>query len=280
MAGYFQPDNLAEALVWLAAENAVIAAGCSDLLAMTDAAKLTGPVLDITAIDGLNGIGQGPQGWRIGAATPWSAIRDADLPAGFHGLQQAAAQVGSVQIQNTATIGGNLCNASPAADGVVPLLTLDAEVELASGQGVRRIGLADFIRGPRQTVLQAGEILTAVILPEAAGQGSSGFFKLGARKYLVISIAMAAARVTVAQGRIETAALAIGACGPVAARLAGLETALVGVSVDQAQSLVTRQALGARIAPIEDIRADQGYRETAAVEAVARALQQALEAAV
>ena len=107
-------------------------------------------------------------GLRIGACTTWSAIRDAALPPAFDALRAAAAEVGGGQIQNAGTIGGNLCNASPAADGVPPLLALDAEVELASAAGTRRLPLAAFLRGPRRTDRRPGEMLTAVLIPAAA----------------------------------------------------------------------------------------------------------------
>ena len=92
-------------------------------------------MLDITGLGELRGIARGPGGLRIGACTTWAEIRDAALPPAFDALRAAAAEVGGRQIQNAGTIGGNLCNASPAADGVPPLLALDAEVELASAAG-------------------------------------------------------------------------------------------------------------------------------------------------
>jgi CO/xanthine dehydrogenase FAD-binding subunit len=98
--------------------------------------------------------------------------------------------VGGRQVQNAGTIGGNLCNASPAADGVPPLLALEAEVELVSAAGSRRLRLAEFLLGPRRTALLPGEVLAAVLIPEAALAGGFGFVKLGARSHLVISIAM------------------------------------------------------------------------------------------
>ena len=139
-----------------------------------------------------------PGGLRIAACTTWSEIRDAALPPACDALRAAAAEVGGRQIQNAGTIGGNLCNASPAADGVPPLLALDAAVELASAAGTRRLPLAAFLLGPRRTDRRPGEILTAVLLPEAALAGRSVFLKLGARRHLVISIAMVAVRLDVA----------------------------------------------------------------------------------
>src|SRR5690606_16713582 len=141
--------------------------------------------------------------WRIGAATTWTQVLRERLPHAFDGLKLAAREVGGVQVQNCGTVGGNLCNASPAADGVPPLLALDAAVELTGQAGSRMLPLADFITGPRRTARGPGELLTAVVVPAAAGAGRSHFAKVGARRYLLISIVMAAANVELdAQGRV------------------------------------------------------------------------------
>jgi CO/xanthine dehydrogenase FAD-binding subunit len=124
-----------------------------------------------------------------------------------------------VQIQNSGTVAGNLCNASPAADGVPPLLALDASVELASVAGTRRLKLDDFILGPRRTARRADELLAAILIPKPRAAAHSHFLKLGARRYLVISIAMVAAAIESERGKITTARVAVGACGPVAQRL-------------------------------------------------------------
>ena len=125
---------------------------------------------------------------------------------------------------------GNLCNASPAADSVPPLLALDAEVELVSKPGARRLALADFIVGNRKTVRRPDEILANVFVPRTLDDAPSAFLKLGARRYLVISIAMVAAVVkTDNTGRVAEARVAVGSCSAAARRLTALEHALVGV---------------------------------------------------
>lgn len=278
MSDYFSPETLNDVLESLADGQGRVAAGCTDLFAATSYQNMPGPVVDITGVAELSGIEATPEGWRIGAATPWSLLRDADLPAAFDGLRQAAAKIGSVQIQNAGTVGGNLCNASPAADGMPALLTLDAEVELVSVQGRRRLALADFVTGPRQTALQSGELMLAVHIPATAGAGTSAFVKLGARKYMVISIAMAAARVSVLDGCVAEIAVAIGACGPVAKRLDALEKALVGRDVAEVSGRITQALIAPDISPIGDIRADRAYRMDAALEMVQRAISGAMEA--
>jgi CO/xanthine dehydrogenase FAD-binding subunit len=228
-------------------------------------------VLDLTGIAGLGGITREGD-LRIGAATNWATIASASLPPALHALQAAARVVGGRQVQVAGTIGGNLCNASPAADGVPPLLVLDAQVELVSLAGTRRLRLADFLLGPRRTALRPGEVLTAVIIPETALQGRSSFVKLGARSHLVISIAMVAARLVVRQGRISGAAVAVGSCSAVAQRLPAVEAALTGASVASALDLVRRADVLPVLSPIDDVRGSATYRLEAATELVRRAV--------
>lgn len=270
-----RPRTLSEAISAAGSgDRIVIAAGCTDLFPATQRQSLAGRILDLTAVDGLRGIARTGDGWRIGAATTWTDVLRAGLPPAFDGLKAAARQVGGVQIQNAGTVGGNLCNASPAADGVPPLLTLDAQVELASVGGVRRLPLAEFVTGPRRTALGPSEILTAVLLPEAQGCGS--FVKLGARAYLVISIVMVAARVVVADGRLTQVAVAVGSCGPVAVRMTELEARLTGARVADAAGMVSADLVAPALSPIDDVRADAAYRTDAALELIRRALDGAM----
>lgn len=270
IADYTRPKRIEDALA-AAAVGARVAAGCTDLFPATSRQVLAGPVVDITRVDGLRGILHDNHGWRIGTATTWMDIQRADLPPAFDGLKLAAREVGSVQIQNGGTIGGNLCNASPAADGVPPLLTLNAEVELTSLAGVRRLPLHSFLLGVRQTALTRGEILTAVVIPDVSG--ISTFLKLGARKYLVISIAIVAARLELRDGLISEAALSIGSCSAVAVRLPMAEAALVGAPLVQATMRISEDLIRPALSPISDIRGDAAYRAGAAHELLQRALR-------
>lgn len=271
MTDYACPETLPEALGILAREDRLVLAGGTDLFAATGSSRLDRPVLDVTRIAGLAGISETPDGLRIGACTPWAGIAGAALPPALDALRQAAVEVGGRQIQTTGTIGGNLCNASPAADGVPPLLAVAAEVELASARGTRRLPLADFLAGPRRTLRAADEVVTAVLVPRAGLTGRSRFLKLGARRYLVISIAMVAVRLEIATGVIVSAAVAVGACGPVALRLPAVEAALLGASAGAASRIASEDVLAA-LSPIDDIRASGAYRAEAAVELLRRAV--------
>ena len=273
---FITATTLDDALNALAAGPAQIIAGGTDWFPAQGDRHFGGTLIDISRLAALRGITKTDTGWRIGAATTWTEIIRADLPPAFDGLKLAAREVGSVQIQNTGTIAGNLCNASPAADGVPPLLTLEAEVELTSAKGSRRLPLAAFLKGVRQTERDPDEVLCAVHIPELPAGSQGSFVKLGARKYLVISICMVAVLVTVEGGRLADIRIAIGAASPVAQRLAVLEDALRGISVGAVQNAVTDDLITG-LTPITDVRASAEYRQRAAAPVIRRAIAQALE---
>ncbi|WP_171208333.1 MULTISPECIES: xanthine dehydrogenase family protein subunit M [unclassified Ruegeria] len=273
---YSQPSLLSDALsVLQEAETRVVAGGTDFYPAMQPGQQPTS-LLDITRIDGLSDITQDHEGVRFGAAVTWSDVIKADLPPGFDALKQAAREVGSLQIQNAGTVAGNICNASPAADGVPPLLALDAKVELCSAErGVRVIPLSAFITGVRQTTLAKDELVTAILVPQCPPGMRSGFEKLGSRRYLVISIVMTAANVVLdKQGKVTEARIAVGACSAVAQRLADLEADLIG---QDPRALWITQAHLAPLAPIDDVRGSGDYRLAAAAEQIQRSFLRAIE---
>lgn len=272
---YLVPGTLDEALALLRDRRPVVVAGCTDVLPSRRQGDRPGDMLDVARLPELRGIGQGPEGWRIGAATTWAEIAGAALPPAFDALRQAAAEIGAIQIQNAATVAGNLCNASPAADGVPPLLVLEAEVELASAAGRRRLALSDFITGVRRTARAADELVVALHLPHPPEDAGGAFVKLGTRTSLVISIAMVAAVVRVERGRIAGARLAVGACSPVARRLPEWEAELSGRGLDEAAGLRPDPAHLSGLAPIDDVRATAAYRIEAVRELCRRAVAQA-----
>ncbi|MGY6534682.1 MAG: FAD binding domain-containing protein [Pararhodobacter sp.] len=276
MARYLRPQTLDQALAALQAEPGlrVIAGGTDVYPALGDAAARA-HLLDITGLTDLRGVHTGDDGLRIGALASWTDVQRAALAPGYRALQQAGREVGSVQIQNAGTVAGNVVNASPAADGTVALMALDAQVEIAGPQGSRRVPLSDFVTGVRRVALAPGELVVGLHLPPAPGR--SAFLKLGARRYLVISIVMVAAHVACDdQGAITRASVAVGACSPVARRLPGLEAALVGARrADLAQ--VVRGDLVQGLAPISDVRAGADYRADAVPVLIRRALAAAME---
>lgn len=275
MTAYLRPGTLNEALDALGHGMRLLAGG-TDLYPATQNASLAGEVVDLTCLPEMRGISKTSAGLRIGACTTWTDIMRADLPSALHALQQAAAEVGGKQIQNAGTLGGNLCNASPAADGVPPLLAVDAKVELASPRGSRLLALGDFLLGPRRTARLPDEILTAILIPQASLSGQSHFIKLGARAYLVISIAMVATRITAENGRIASAALAVGACSATAQRIGLAEAALIGQPL--ASASLDTAAVSAALSPVDDLRATADYRIQAATELLRRAITQTCKA--
>lgn len=274
MVQYARPSELAEALETLASGRWTILAGATDHFPARVDRPLAEDILDVTGIEDLIGIEKADDHWWIGAATTWSQIVDATLPPLFDGLKRAGREVGGRQIQNRATLVGNLCNASPAADGVPVLLTLDAEVEVASRLGGKLIPLADFVVGNRRTLLGPGEMVTGVQIPRPPGMTRSDFLKLGARRYLVISIVSVAGRLDCdADGVVTRAGIAVGACSAVPQRLAALEAALVGRALGrELAAQVTPEHL-AVLSPIDDCRAGAGYRRDAAVTMTRRLLE-------
>ena len=162
MSSYILPDTLADALAIIAEGEWRLLAGGTDFYPQLGDKSVDFNIIDINKLEELRGIRKNSDCWRIGATTTWTELLEAELPEAFNGLKLAAREVGSEQIQNAATIAGNLCNASPAADGVPPLLTLDARVELQSVSGVRHLSISDFIRGNRSTDLKTNEIMTAI----------------------------------------------------------------------------------------------------------------------
>jgi CO/xanthine dehydrogenase FAD-binding subunit len=271
MGDYLRPVSLDEALQALARPWTVLAGG-TDFYPARVGRAIDENVLDIGGIADLRGISATSKGWRLGATTTWSELIETPLPALFDGLKQAAREVGGRQIQNAGTIAGNLCNASPAADGVPPLLALDAEVELAGRAGTRRVPVSAFITGNRRTVLAPGELLVALHVAKPARAARSAFLKLGARRYLVISIAMAAATLEIERERVSAARIAVGACSAVAQRLPALEASLVGAPIAALAERVDAAHL-APLSPIDDVRGSAAYRRDAAVTLLRRLLR-------
>ena len=220
MPAYLRPTSQSEALAALAQGRLTVLAGGTDYYPSRVGKPLADDILDINAIGALRGISEDADHWRIGATTSWSELIAAALPPLFDGLKLAAGEIGGVQIQNAGTVGVNLCNASPAADGLPPLLALDARVEIADTAGSTSIALADFILGNRKTLLRPHQLLTAILIPKPAHAARSHFLKLGAREYLVVSIAMAAATLEIDAGRVRAALTRPASISSVAATMA------------------------------------------------------------
>ena len=260
-ARFEQPQTLTEALRLMALGAGLPLAGGTDVYPAHVGRSLPAPLIDLTRIRTLRGIRAEPDGWWFGATTTWAEVLRAELPACFDALKQAAREIGGEQIQNTGTLGGNLCNASPAADGTPVWLALDAQVVLQSASGARRLAVADFALGNRRTARAPNELLTGIVVPHRSAQARSVFTKLGSRRYLVISITMVALVLEVdASGRVISAGVAVGSCSACAKRLPALERRLLGMPLADVAQLSIGAADLAALTPIDDVRASAAYR--------------------
>jgi CO/xanthine dehydrogenase FAD-binding subunit len=271
---YLRPNSVDEAVSMLAQSQGTILSGGTDFFPALGDQAPRGAMVDVSGIRDLRRITSTAEEHRIGGLATWTEIIASSLPPAFDALRSAAREIGGVQIQNRGTIAGNLCNASPAADSVPPLLALDAELELVSTAGIRRIPLSQFIVGNRKTVRRPDELLTTVIVPRTRDQAKSVFLKLGARRYLVISIAMVAAVIQADENhRIGDARVAVGSCSVVARRLDALEGALIGLPLKSGIGNAVLAKHLSPLAPIDDVRATADYRRDAAMTLVSRALE-------
>lgn len=282
MSSYLRPTELDAALRALAEGGRTIVAGGTDFYPARVGKQMDADVLDVTALPGLRGFSDRGDHWFAGALTTWTDLIRADLPDWFRSLKMAAREVGGVQIQNAGTLVGNVCNASPAADGMPGLVALDAAVRLASLSGERDVPVAEFVTGNRRTQRRPDEMAVGIVIPKATAgveaDATSTFLKLGARKYLVISIVMVSAVLErAADGTVARFRIAVGSCSEVARRLPALEAALTGMPAEAGLAgLVTADHL-APLAPIADVRGSADYRMDAALTLVRRAVKELVE---
>ena len=276
-----RPRSLKAALATLASDPSLTPiAGCTDVYVSLQFGQRfgSGPeqrFIDLWGLKELQGISVDRDVLRIGALTTYTEMIQSKLvQKRVPMLVAASREVGGAQIQNAGTIAGNLCNASPAADGVPPLLAMDAAVALASAGGERLVPLAAFVTGNRKTARRADELVTAIRVPKPVPGAASTFLKLGARRYLVISIVMVAATIEPDErNQILRARIAVGACSPAAQRLGALESALNGLPIDaRLATVVCAEHLAQALAPIDDVRGSAHYRNDAALTLVRRAL--------
>jgi CO/xanthine dehydrogenase FAD-binding subunit len=264
--GYLRPTRLEAALAELARAPRTVVAGGTDIYPACVGTEAPSPLLDISLLPETRGIHWNADAGalRIGASSTWSDLVREPLPAFARCLVQAAREVGGIQIQNRGTLGGNLCNASPAADGIPPLLALDATVDLASQNGRRYLPIDRFVLGNRKTALAPDELLTSIVLPPRSPSAVSTFLKLGHRRYLVISIVMVAIAFDFdEQERVSYCGIGVGACSAAARRLPALEAGLLGVARGDLSVHAARLLDGdafAPLAPIDDVRATHDYR--------------------
>jgi CO/xanthine dehydrogenase FAD-binding subunit len=262
------PANLAEALNLLGspAEDWKAFAGGTDLMVLLEAGKLPlGRYLSLWHLQELRGIQETPQHLTLGSLTTFSEIqRHRTLQREYSLLCQAAGLTGAVAIQNRATLGGNIANASPAADSPPALLVYDADVELLSAKGNRWLPYHAFHTGYKETQLQPGELISRVRLPRSPLKWKEGYRKVGTRKAQAISKVCFAARMRVDEGTVADIRIALGGVAPVPLRCFQTEVLLRGANINTATVKAAREMLSAELSPIDDFRSTQVYRRTIA----------------
>ncbi len=277
---YLEPASVDEALTLLAAHGpqARLLAGGTDLMVLLRRHKIAPTCLiDVGRLPGLNTLATASGEIVIGAGVCHRQIEASPLFRGaLQALPEACATVGSVQIRNVATVAGNLCNASPAADTPPVLLTFGARVRLASAAGVRELPLEEFFLGYRSTALQAGELLTEIRLPAPPPRTGSRFEKLGRRRAMEISIACVAATVTLAaDDRLSSVRIGLGSVAPTSLRARQAEALLQGQRLSDELLAAAGGAAAAECAPIDDLRATGEYRRLVVATLVERAVASA-----
>jgi len=262
-----RPRDLAHALALMSVGDGAVPptplAGGTDLLVYLNAGTYTGPgFLDLWGLRELRGVRARKLGMTIGALTTFSEIREhAALRRRFPALTAAAAEVGGRQIQNRATVAGNIANASPAGDSLPALMALDAVVQARSVRGERGIPLGALYRGYRDLALSPDELITAVAIPFAPPRSVQFFRKVGTRRAQSISkVVMAGVLRLGRDGRVDHVRLAWGSVAPVTLLAGRAEEALLGAKPSRATAAQARAALMRDIAPIDDIRSDHDYR--------------------
>jgi len=279
---YHAPASVEEAVRLLGelGPGALPLAGGTDLLVkMKQRAVAPAHIVNLKGLPGLTGVEEGPEGIRIGTLTRLRDLERSGLVAErLPLLRETVEAMASVQIRNMATIGGNVCNASPAADAAVALITLGAEAQIAGSGGVRTIPLRDFFKGPGATDLRGGEFLTSLLVPRQREGAGWAFLKLG-RTSLDLATVNVAATLQLDGDTVTDCSITLGAVAPTPLRVASTEEFLVGRRVT---SEAFREAAGiccSAIRPISDVRASAEYRTAVARALVFEALTKACERA-
>jgi carbon-monoxide dehydrogenase medium subunit len=281
---FHEPDSL-EALVALLARHgpqaALLAGGTALLVDMRHGECRPAHLVSLWGVPGLAGAHLNG-GLHIGAGTTITDLaRAIGDDAALAGLREACRLLGARQVQNLATVGGNLCKASPGADMVPPLLCLDAELRLVGPDGERRTPLDGFLIGPDRADLRPAEVLTAIDLPQAPPRTGTAFLKVMRRHAVDCSIVAVAARVSLAaDGRtMETVRVAVGAAAPNPFRARSAEQALQGTTLEPAVLRAAARAARSEARPISDVRASAAYRSRLVETLTARAVRAAAERA-
>ncbi len=265
---YEAPDTLDAAIGLLAGdETARVFAGGTDLLVqLKEDLREPGLLVDIKRIQEVREISIGDADVRIGAAVTGAELGEHDvLKALWPGVVEAVNLIGSDQVQGRATIGGNLCNASPAADSVPAMVAAGAKAAISGPDGNREVAIDDLMTGPGQTTLGRGELVTAIVLPKPPARSGDAYLRFIPRTEMDIAVVGAGISVTLNDdGTCVAARLALGAVGPTVKLVDAACTALVGNTLDEATLEALTQAARAACSPIDDKRGTAEFRTNVA----------------
>ena len=278
------PGSVDECLQILAKrgpDTKVVAGGTDLLPQLKNGVLKPGWVVDLSAVAELRTISDAPNGGlRIGASVTARELElDARVRSRFPALAESAAMVGSVQVRNLATLGGNLCNAAPSADMAPPLLALDAEAVIAGPSGQRRVSMASFFLGVRRTVLAPGELLLEIVVPAQGAHSGGNYLRHTPRRELDIAVVGVASQITLAGGKCTAARIALAAVAPVPLRATDAEQALVGQPLTPQQIERAADLASGAARPIDDHRGSIEFRNHLVRVLTRRTLTTALQRA-
>ncbi len=280
---YEAPSSVEAAVAALAgrADAQPLAGGTDLLVRMHSDPPRNQLLVDVKKIPELCSIARNSSGLRLGAAVScWEISLHAELRKTFPGLVEAAELIGSVQIRNRATLGGNLCNASPAADTVPALIALDARCRIAGPEGNRSVPVEHFTTRPGETVLRRGEILVDFEIPTPAPGSADAYLRFTPRNEMDIAVVGAGVSLTLGpEGTCTAARVSLGAVGPTAICADAAAQALVGTQIDDEALQRAGEAAETAGSPIDDKRGSAAYRRTIAGVLVRRAAARAAERA-
>lgn len=265
---FHSPDTVTGAIALLSADpSARPLSGGTDLIVQMRSGRVSpGSVVDLKRIKGLQGITRDGDVFVIGAATPCTALKaDRDLVAAWPGVVEAANLIGSVQVRNRATMAGNLCNASPAADSVPALVAAGAIAVIAGPQGVRRVPVEDIPVGPGKTSLSPGEFVYEFRLRSRPIGSGDAYLRSTPRTEMDIAVVGVGVNLVLDGGGIcTTARIALGAVGPKVVLADEAAAALIGTALDHASVEAMAEAVRAASSPIDDKRGTVSYRKAMA----------------
>ena len=275
MQDYIKPGSIAEAVAALRTPGAMLLCGGTDLL-VKRRLGIVEPKLfvDISDLAPLRVLREADGEVEIGAAVPITEIIASPL---VHEklplLPWVLGKLGSLQIRNRASLGGNLVNASPAADSAIPLLLYEAQLALVSASRARNVPVEGFFRGPGKTVLQPGELIRAVRIPVPTAEFATFFHKVGRRKALTIAIASLGCLARVSAGKIAEIRIAAGSVAPTPIRLRRTEALLTGAELSAETIEQARDSARDEVSPIDDIQGSAAYRRAVIGDLLTRFLE-------